>query len=84
MLVEQMGGDARHDRQGREDPGRVQPGQGRRLPPDRLREPACCRNEDFNDDKKDAGEIGAGHHVTALYELVPAGKEAEAARASTR
>jgi Ca-activated chloride channel family protein len=29
--------------------------------------------EDFNDDKKDAGEIGAGHAVTALYELVPAG-----------
>ncbi|MCO8124409.1 VWA domain-containing protein [Stieleria sp. TO1_6] len=27
--------------------------------------------EDFNDDKKDAGEIGAGHQVTALYELVP-------------
>ena len=27
--------------------------------------------EDFNDDKKDAGEIGAGHSVTALYELVP-------------
>jgi Ca-activated chloride channel family protein len=27
--------------------------------------------EDFNDDKKDAGEIGAGHTVTALYELVP-------------
>ena len=28
--------------------------------------------EDFNDDKKDAGEIGAGHTVTALYEIVPA------------
>ncbi len=33
------------------------------------------RTEDFNDDKKDAGEIGAGHTVTALYEIVPAGKE---------
>ena len=32
------------------------------------------RNEDFNDDAKDAGEIGAGHTVTALYELVPAGE----------
>ena len=32
------------------------------------------RTEDFNDDKKDAGEIGAGHTVTALYEVVPAGK----------
>ena len=31
--------------------------------------------QDFNDDKKDAGEIGAGHEVTALYELVPAGTE---------
>ncbi|MCW3102186.1 MAG: magnesium chelatase subunit [Bacteroidetes bacterium] len=29
--------------------------------------------EDFNDDKKDAGELGAGHCVTALYEIVPAG-----------
>ena len=29
--------------------------------------------EDFNDDTKDAGEIGAGHSVTALYEIVPAG-----------
>lgn len=32
-------------------------------------------NQDFNDDKKDAGEIGAGHTVTALYELVPVGAE---------
>ncbi len=30
---------------------------------------------DFNDDRKDAGEIGAGHTVTALYELVPPGAE---------
>ena len=36
------------------------------------------RKEDFNDDTKDAGEIGAGHAVTALYELVPAGAEAAA------
>ncbi|AMV36705.1 VWA domain-containing protein [Planctomyces sp. SH-PL62] len=28
-------------------------------------------NEDFANDQKDAGEIGAGHHVTALYEIVP-------------
>lgn len=33
---------------------------------------------DFNDDRKDAGEIGAGHTVTALYELIPAGKSAGA------
>lgn len=31
--------------------------------------------EDFNDDTKDAGELGAGHTVTALYEIVPAGSE---------
>ena len=30
---------------------------------------------DFNDDTKDAGEIGAGHSVTALYEIVPLGLE---------
>jgi len=35
------------------------------------------RAEDFHDDTKDAGEIGAGHTVTALYELVPAGKEGD-------
>jgi Ca-activated chloride channel family protein len=27
--------------------------------------------EDFNDDKKDAGELGSGHKVTALYEIIP-------------
>jgi Ca-activated chloride channel family protein len=30
-------------------------------------------SEDFNDDKKDAGELGSGHTVTALYEVVPVG-----------
>ncbi len=34
--------------------------------------------EDFNDDTKDAGELGAGHTVTALYEVVPAGVETPA------
>jgi len=33
--------------------------------------------EDFNDDTKDAGEIGAGHTVTAIYELIPAGSKEE-------
>jgi Ca-activated chloride channel family protein len=33
------------------------------------------RKEDFNNDAKDAGDIGAGHSVTALYELVPPGSE---------
>jgi len=32
-------------------------------------------DEDFNDDQKDAGEMGSGHNVTALYELVPAGTD---------
>ena len=36
------------------------------------------RAEDFADDAKDAGEIGAGHSVTALYEIVPAGSGAGA------
>jgi len=30
--------------------------------------------EDFNDDKKDAGELGSGHTVTALYEIIPVGE----------
>ncbi|RYY56441.1 MAG: DUF3520 domain-containing protein [Chitinophagaceae bacterium] len=33
--------------------------------------------EDFNDDKKDAGELGSGHTVTALYEIIPAGVKSE-------
>ncbi|MCM1523596.1 MAG: von Willebrand factor type A domain-containing protein [Ruminococcus sp.] len=33
--------------------------------------------EDFNDDTKDAGEIGAGHSVTVLYEIVPADSSME-------
>jgi Ca-activated chloride channel family protein len=35
------------------------------------------RTEDFNDDRKDAGEIGAGHTVTSLYEVIPAGKRVD-------
>jgi Ca-activated chloride channel family protein len=33
------------------------------------------RAEDFSDDRKDAGELGAGHSVTALYEVIPVGAE---------
>ena len=33
------------------------------------------KSRDFNDDTKDAGEMGAGHTVTALYEIVPPGEE---------
>jgi Ca-activated chloride channel family protein len=40
-------------------------------------EDRLLRSQDFHDDTKDAGEIGAGHHVTALYELVPAGLDAD-------
>nr|MBA2586772.1 DUF3520 domain-containing protein [Chthoniobacterales bacterium] len=36
-------------------------------------EKRMLRKEDFNDDRVDAGEIGAGHTVTALYEVVPSG-----------
>jgi Ca-activated chloride channel homolog len=35
-------------------------------------------HQDFNDDAKDAGEMGAGHSVTALYEIIPAGQPIEA------
>jgi Ca-activated chloride channel family protein len=35
-------------------------------------EKRMLNSEDFNDDKKDAGDIGCGHTVTALYEIVPA------------
>ena len=35
------------------------------------------KNEDFNDDKKDAGELGSGHTVTALYEIIPVGVDSE-------
>ncbi|MEQ8927610.1 MAG: von Willebrand factor type A domain-containing protein [Fulvivirga sp.] len=33
--------------------------------------------EDFNNDKKDAGELGAGHTVTALYEIIPVGVKSQ-------
>ena len=42
-------------------------------------EKRMLRKEDFNNDKIDAGEIGAGHTVTALYEVVPAGAGANPA-----
>jgi len=35
-------------------------------------------NEDFNDDTKDAGELGAGHNVTAIYEIIPKGGKSNA------
>ena len=40
-------------------------------------EDRLLEDEDFNDDRKDAGELGAGHSVTALYEIVRAGKGGE-------
>jgi Ca-activated chloride channel family protein len=35
------------------------------------------KDEDFNNDRKDAGEIGSGHAVTALYEIIPVGVESQ-------
>jgi Ca-activated chloride channel family protein len=35
------------------------------------------KSEDFNNDKKDAGELGSGHTVTALYEVIPVGVESK-------
>jgi Ca-activated chloride channel family protein len=40
-------------------------------------EKRALKAEDFRDDTKDAGEIGAGHSVTALYEIIPPGIEGE-------
>lgn len=34
-------------------------------------------DEDFNDDQKDAGDMGSGHTVTALYEIIPVGEKSE-------
>ena len=42
-------------------------------------ESRLLRDEDFNDDTKDAGDMGAGHCVTALYQVVPVGEGAIAA-----
>jgi Ca-activated chloride channel homolog len=38
----------------------------------------ALEDEDFTDDRKDAGELGAGHSVTALYEIVPVGADSDA------
>ncbi len=38
-------------------------------------EKRLLRDRDFNDDTKDAGEVGAGHSVTVLYEIVPVGPD---------
>ncbi len=42
-------------------------------------EKRALRREDFNNDAKDAGDVGAGHTVTVLYEVVPAGLPVPAA-----
>lgn len=39
------------------------------------------KDEDFDNDKKDAGELGAGHSVTALYEIIPAGTKEKLSKA---
>ena len=43
-------------------------------------ETRMLRREDFNDDKVDAGDIGAGHTVTAIYEITPVGAQTTPAR----
>lgn len=35
------------------------------------------KDEDFNNDRKDAGDLGSGHTVTALYEIIPVGVESD-------
>jgi Ca-activated chloride channel family protein len=44
-------------------------------------ETRALRREDFNNDRVDAGEIGAGHTVTAIYEITPVGSDAAMAEA---
>jgi Ca-activated chloride channel family protein len=44
-------------------------------------ETRALRREDFNNDRIDAGEIGAGHTVTAIYEITPVGSDAAMAEA---
>ena len=39
--------------------------------------------EDFKDDKKDAGEMGSGHQVTMLYEIIPVGVKSKKVRGVT-
>ena len=43
-------------------------------------ETRTLRREDFNNDAVDAGDIGAGHSVTALYEVTPVGSDAQLTR----
>jgi Ca-activated chloride channel family protein len=38
-------------------------------------------SEAFNDDRRDGGELGAGHSVTALYEIIPAGADTQTPQA---
>ena len=73
VLIAEAGATLRHRREGRQAADRVQP---RFAAAYRLigYENRMLRKEDFNNDRKDAGEMGAGHTVTALYEIVPAGE----------
>ncbi len=43
-------------------------------------ETRALNREDFNNDKVDAGDVGSGHTVTAIYEITPVGSDAEAHR----
>ncbi len=52
--------------------GGVQPGHGGRVPPGGLRD-ARAQPRGFHNDKVDAGDVGAGHAVTAIYEITPVG-----------
>jgi len=45
-------------------------------------EKRLLNNEDFIDDTKDAGELGSGHTVTALYEIIPVGVESKYVKGS--
>jgi Ca-activated chloride channel family protein len=71
VFVEQLGATLQVVARDVKVPARIQPRARQQLSTDRLREPhPDCRR--IRDDRKDAGDLGAGHSVTAFYELVPA------------
>ena len=83
VLVEQMGGTLVTIAKDVKIQVEFNPAKVARLSADRLREPAAAARG-LQRRQKDAGEIGAGHTVTALYEIVPTGGRRSRLRASIR
>ena len=75
VLVQRGHGLAVHHRQGREAAGGVQPGDRGRIPARGLRDPRA-QARGFQQRQVDAGDVGSGHTVTAIYEITPVGSAA--------